>query len=108
MRIRYIKPKPAISFNKTNNPTKNWMFLVQATNHWHDGVDSLSRYFDFLPNWLFDDIMVSFSTEDSSVGAHIDNYDVFILQGKGKRRWTVGDKEGSYKLDKSQKNLQHI
>ena len=102
-----VKQGP-LSFNKKNNPTKNWMFLVQATNHWHDGVDSLSRYFDFLPNWLFDDIMVGFSTEDSSVGAHIDNYDVFILQGKGKRRWTVGDKEGNYKLDQSQKNLQLI
>ena len=52
-----VKQGP-LSFNKKNNPTKNWMFLVQATNHWHDGVDSLSRYFDFLPNWLFDDIMV--------------------------------------------------
>jgi len=34
--------------------------------------------------------MVSFSTPNGGVGAHLDQYDVFIIQGSGKRRWQVG------------------
>ena len=34
--------------------------------------------------------MISFSNEGAGVGAHIDEYDVFIIQGKGSRRWQVG------------------
>jgi 50S ribosomal protein L16 3-hydroxylase len=37
-----------------------------------------------------DDLMVSFSNKDAGVGPHLDQYDVFIIQGKGSRRWQVG------------------
>ena len=36
-----------------------------------------------------------FSTPDGGVGAHLDQYDVFIIQGSGKRRWQVGAPDSS-------------
>ena len=66
--------------------------LVQAVDHWHAEAQELVRPFRFLPNWRIDDLMISYSTVDGGVGPHIDNYDVFIIQGQGKRHWRVGDK----------------
>ena len=40
--------------------------------------------------------MVSFATNGAGVGAHIDQYDVFLAQGMGRRRWRVG-KPADYK-----------
>ncbi len=69
----------------------HWQLLVQAVNHWHSDSRELVEAFRFLPDWRFDDLMVSFATPKGGVGPHIDNYDVFIIQGEGRRRWTVGD-----------------
>ena len=33
--------------------------------------------------------MISFATPGGSVGPHVDNYDVFLLQGLGRRRWGI-------------------
>jgi 50S ribosomal protein L16 3-hydroxylase len=33
--------------------------------------------------------MVSYATPGGGVGPHVDSYDVFLLQGSGRRRWTV-------------------
>ncbi|MCL1079905.1 cupin domain-containing protein [Parashewanella spongiae] len=69
-----------------------WQLLVQAVNHWHPNVEPLVEAFRFLPDWRFDDLMASFATPDGGVGPHIDNYDVFIIQGEGQRKWKVGNK----------------
>ncbi|GAA0783602.1 MULTISPECIES: cupin domain-containing protein [Pseudomonadati] len=69
-----------------------WQLLVQAVNHWYPDSQPLVDAFRFLPDWRFDDLMVSFATPEGGVGPHIDNYDVFIIQGEGERRWKVGDK----------------
>ena len=45
--------------------------------------------FTFLPRWRIDDIMISFAATGGSVGAHVDQYDVFLLQGMGHRRWQI-------------------
>ena len=68
----------------------DWSLLVQGVNNYIDEVDALSDLVDFIPNWRFDDVMVSYSSESAGVGAHTDQYDVFIVQGKGSRRWQVG------------------
>ena len=70
----------------------HWQLLVQAVNHWYPDAQPLVEAFRFLPDWRFDDLMASFATPKGGVGAHIDNYDVFIIQGEGERRWLVGDK----------------
>lgn len=69
---------------------ENWTLLVQAVNNWSRPTHSLLTPFSFIPNWRIDDVMVSFSTPNGGVGAHLDQYDVFIIQGSGKRRWQVG------------------
>lgn len=75
----------------------HWSFIVQAANHWHQPSAQLVEPFKQLPNWLFDDLMISYSVEGGGVGPHIDQYDVFIIQGMGKRHWRVGAKDqGQY------------
>ncbi|QLE85832.1 cupin domain-containing protein [Shewanella sp. Scap07] len=70
---------------------QDWQLLVQAVNHWFPDSIALVEAFRFIPDWRFDDLMVSFATPGGGVGPHIDNYDVFLLQGSGSRRWKVGD-----------------
>lgn len=69
---------------------ENWTLLVQAVNNWSRPTNSLLQPFAFIPRWRIDDVMVSFSTPNGGVGPHLDQYDVFIIQGSGKRRWQVG------------------
>ena len=70
----------------------DWTLLVQAVDHWHLEAAALITPFRGLPNWRIDDLMVSYSLPGGGVGPHIDQYDVFIIQGEGKRRWRVGAK----------------
>ncbi|AIR03813.1 MULTISPECIES: cupin domain-containing protein [Cedecea] len=70
----------------------NWSLLVQAVNNWHEPSSALMRPFRALPDWRIDDLMISFSVPGGGVGPHLDQYDVFIIQGVGRRRWRVGEK----------------
>jgi len=67
-----------------------WTLLVQGVDKYVPDVWPILAPFSFVPHWRLDDLMVSFATEGAGVGAHIDQYDVFLVQGKGKRRWRVG------------------
>ncbi|TFZ51651.1 cupin domain-containing protein [Serratia proteamaculans] len=70
----------------------NWSLLVQAVDHWHEPSSALMRPFRPLSDWRMDDLMISFSVPGGGVGPHFDQYDVFIIQGTGRRRWRVGEK----------------
>ncbi|WP_258806879.1 cupin domain-containing protein [Pseudidiomarina sp. CB1] len=70
----------------------DWTLLVQAVNEWFPEVQELLSAFRFLPDWRVDDVMVSFATENGGVGPHLDQYDVFIIQGGGRRHWRVGER----------------
>lgn len=70
-------------------PHHDWTVLVQDVDKWDPDVRALLDDFDFLPRWRMDDIMISFAAPGGSVGAHIDQYDVFLLQGLGHRRWMI-------------------
>ena len=70
-------------------PQRDWTLLVQDVDKWDADVAALLAAFDFLPRWRIDDVMVSFAAPGGSVGAHVDQYDVFLLQGQGHRRWLV-------------------
>lgn len=72
-----------------NLPESDWTLLVQDVDKWDEDVAPLLAHFRFLPGWRLDDIMVSFAAPDGSVGAHVDQYDVFLLQGLGRRRWQI-------------------
>ena len=67
-----------------------WSLLVQNVEQFHPETAKLLGAFDFAPRWLMDDVMVSFSTKDGGIGGHVDSYHVFLVQGQGVRRWTVG------------------
>ena len=71
----------------------NWTLLVQEVDQWDRNVRELLRHFDFLPRWRIEDVMVSYAVRGGSVGAHVDQYDVFLLQGRGQRRWQIDDRE---------------
>ncbi|WP_336202686.1 cupin domain-containing protein [Pseudomonas guariconensis] len=71
-------------------PERDWTLLVQAVDQFVPEVAELLEHFRFLPSWRIDDVMVSFAAPGGSVGPHFDNYDVFLLQGHGKRNWKVG------------------
>ena len=67
-----------------------WTLLVQAVDHVVPEVAALIEPFRFIPNWRIDDVMVSYATDGGGVGPHFDQYDVFLIQGLGQRRWQVG------------------
>lgn len=69
---------------------KDWSLLVQAVDHWHPAAAQLLAPFRRLADWRMDDLMISFSVPNGGVGPHLDQYDVFIIQGSGRRRWRVG------------------
>lgn len=71
-------------------PETHWTVLVQEVDRLIPEVGALLDHFRFLPDWRLDDIMVSYAPTHGSVGPHIDNYDVFLLQGLGHRRWRIG------------------
>ena len=71
--------------------TAPWTLLVQAVDHHIPAVSDLIAPFRFIPNWRIDDVMVSYATDHGGVGAHFDQYDVFLIQGLGRRRWELGD-----------------
>ncbi|WP_271407698.1 ribosomal protein uL16 3-hydroxylase [Pseudomonas sp. Q1-7] len=73
-----------------NLPEKDWTLLVQAVDQFVPEVAELLEQFRFLPSWRIDDVMISFAAPGGGVGPHFDNYDVFLLQGHGRRRWKIG------------------
>ncbi len=76
-----------------NKPNKGhqWTLLVQSVNHHlHEAAELLSR-FNFIPHARLDDLMVSYAPDGGGVGPHFDSYDVFLLQGQGKRLWRISE-----------------
>lgn len=67
-----------------------WTLLVQAVDQHIPDVAALIEPFRFIPNWRIDDVMVSYASDGGGVGPHFDQYDVFLVQGLGRRRWQVG------------------
>ena len=82
--------------------------LVQAVDHWHSDAAQLLHPFRFIPNWRIDDLMISYSTPKGGVGPHLDQYDVFIIQGQGKRHWRVGLPDPTLKQFAQNKKLLQV
>ena len=70
-------------------PDHDWTLLVQDMDKWDADIRALLASFSFLPRWRIDDVMISFAATGGSVGAHVDQYDVFLLQAQGRRRWQI-------------------
>ena len=81
-------PFPEARFAKV--PKSHWTLLVQAVDQWVPEVAELIEPFRFLPDWRIDDVMVSYAATGGGVGPHFDQYDVFLIQGRGRRKWQIG------------------
>lgn len=74
-------------------PNKNWTVLVQDLNHYLAEATKFLRNFSFIPHVRLDDLMVSYAAPGGGVGPHFDSYDVFLIQGIGKRRWRISSQD---------------
>jgi 50S ribosomal protein L16 3-hydroxylase len=73
-------------------PPRHWTVLVQDCDKLAPAeIGPLLDPFRFIPDWRVDDVMVSYATDGGSVGAHLDRYDVFLVQGWGRRRWQISE-----------------
>ncbi len=90
-------------------PKRDWTLLVQSVNHHLPEAADLLAQFNFIPHARLDDLMVSYAPDGGGVGAHFDSYDVFLLQGSGKRNWQISTQADlSLVKDAPIKILQHF
>ncbi len=68
-------------------PETNYTLLVSECEKWLPELTGLLDCFRFVPDWRIDDLMISYAAPGGSVGPHVDEYDVFLLQAKGTRHW---------------------
>jgi 50S ribosomal protein L16 3-hydroxylase len=80
-------------FRKIAIPGKDWTLLVSGVNLHVSAADALLRRFAFVPQARLDDVMVSYAAPGGGVGPHVDSYDVFLLQGPGRRLWRFQGKK---------------
>ncbi|MEJ2383406.1 MAG: cupin domain-containing protein [Xanthomonadales bacterium] len=73
-------------------PERDWTLLVQDVEKHYPPLRALLERFAFLPRWRVDDLMVSVAAPGGSVGPHVDQYDVFLLQAQGRRRWQIAER----------------
>jgi 50S ribosomal protein L16 3-hydroxylase len=86
-----VRHGPFAEEDFTTLPATHWTLLVQAVDRHVPAVAELLDHFRFIPAWRLDDLMISYAPEHGSVGPHVDNYDVFLLQGRGRRRWAINE-----------------
>ncbi len=88
-----LRHGPFVENDFTSLPETHWTLLVQSVDHHIPELACLLDEFDFIPTWRIDDLMISFAQAQGSVGPHLDNYDVFLLQVQGKRHWHINEND---------------
>ena len=73
-------------------PDSHWTLLVQDVEKHAPDLAALLEPFRFIPDWRIDDLMISYAASAGTVGPHVDDYDVFLLQGQGQRRWQISSR----------------
>ncbi len=89
-------------------PETHWTLLVQEVNRHVPEIADLMDRFNFVPAWRVDDLMISYAAPEGSVGAHLDSYDVFLLQAYGQRRWQISHDCGEFIPDLALRILQQF
>jgi len=77
----------------TSLPESHWTLVINDLEKLIPELAWIADLFDFIPNWRLDDLMTSYAADQGSVGPHFDLYDVFIIQGEGRRRWQISTAE---------------
>ncbi|MBL8514349.1 MAG: cupin domain-containing protein [Betaproteobacteria bacterium] len=85
-----IRGKRVTAAKRTGSP---WTVLVQDVQHHSHEAHALLAHFGFVSNARIDDLMVSYAVDGGGVGPHVDSYDVFLLQGSGKRCWRISTQD---------------
>lgn len=85
-----LDPGPFAEDRFSETPRDPWTLLVQSVDHHVPAVSALLDLFRFIPSWRVDDVMVSYAVDGGGVGPHFDHYDVFLVQGLGRRKWQLG------------------
>ena len=70
----------------------NWTVLVQQVNTLLPAADRFLDAFRFIPEARLDDLMISVAGPGGGIGAHVDSYDVFLIQAQGQRRWEIAQR----------------
>ncbi len=70
-------------------PKTHWTLLVQEANRYIPELAQLQNVFNFIPHWRNDGVIVSYAPMHGSAGPHIDQHDIFLLQGLGRHRWMI-------------------
>lgn len=83
---------PFIESRFSKLPRTHWTLLIQGLNKIFPDIDDLLHEFNFIPTWRVDDLMASYAAPGGSVGPHIDQYDVFLFQESGRRKWMISEK----------------
>lgn len=101
-----FKRLPAVS-------APGWSLLVQGLDLHLDAARALLDRFRFVSDARLDDLMISFASDGGGVGAHVDSYDVFLLQLQGQRHWSVappqrGAGRGDDGVDPAATALRHL
>lgn len=72
-------------------PKTHWSLLINDIETYLPELRNCIKPFQFLPDWRIDDLMISYAADKGSVGPHVDEYDVFLIQLQGTRRWAINE-----------------
>jgi len=81
--------QPTVFADLALQPSTNWTLLVNGVERLEPAVAETLDRFRCLPAWRVDDVMVSYAPPGGGVGAHVDSYDVFLVQGSGSKLWEI-------------------
>lgn len=84
-----LRHGPFVEEDFTSLPEDGYSLLITDCEKLIPDLMTLVEQFRFVPDWRIDDLMISYAPPGGSVGAHIDEYDVFLLQGMGRRKWMI-------------------
>ena len=87
-----LKRGPFLETDFAGLPKTHWTLLIQSVDLLVPEIANLLDHFDFIPQWRVDDVMISYAVKQGSVGPHYDNYDVFLYQASGQRKWSLTTK----------------
>ncbi len=73
-------------------PPERWTLLITDLEKVLPEMQALIEPFRFIPDWRIDDLMISYAADQGSVGPHLDEYDVFLVQVQGKRQWQINNR----------------
>lgn len=86
-----LKQGPFQETDFTSLPATHWSLLINDIETYFPELNAFIEPFRFIPDWRIDDLMISYAADLGSVGPHVDDYDVFLIQLDGIRRWSIDE-----------------